>query len=62
LVLAAFHAASGAGFEVVFAGQVKQAVDDIATEFLLPGGLKGSGLGDGIGDGDEEFAVKSARD
>lgn len=60
LVLAAFHAAPGDGFEVVLAGKMEQAMDDIASQFLLPGSSKGSGLVDGIGDGDEEFAMETA--
>ena len=60
-VLPTFHATACGGFEVILAAQVQETVHDITSEFLLPTGLELGGLGDGIGDGDEEFAVEPVR-
>lgn len=57
-VFRTLHFFARGGFEVVIAGEVEQSVDDVAGQLGLPGGAELAGLGDGVVEADEDFAVQ----
>lgn len=59
-MFAALHATSGHRFQVVLARKMEQAMDDVSSQLGLPRGVKGLGMRDRIGDGDEQFPDKTA--
>jgi hypothetical protein len=57
-VFFALHAATGGGLEIIVAAEMEEAVNDVADEFALPGGVELAGLLHGVVQTEEEFAVQ----